>query len=488
MIIQTFVGVALAASVAVNPGDDIQALTSSLLPGDTVTFMAGTFELDGTVYWGDGYEGPQGTEDAPITFRADTDAEVILRNNGGGYVAYLQNASYVIFEDLIFEGGGEDISYTQPSGLGIDESNHVTVQNCTIRNVWGTALRIDGNSDGMVITNNELSGTGDGSGLYVGCYDASCWMQGSSITNNLIHDIEGTGINLQNGTQSTVVRDNVIFRTRDSGLYAGSTALGPQLQILGNAIWNVGGDGLYLQGSALVQNNVIFEVTGDGIYTRDDYGSLTDMQISHNTIVNTNGYAAYLEDWYFASNMVFANNALSNPLGRGLRWDDELVDNYGEPTGVEETTNYTRNNVVTGLVEGYDLLLRPDFVIPGGGVGDFEELDNFDFYPTADSVLRDAADPSGEAYLPETDFNGTQRDGASPDVGAYEYDGDGNPGWVIAETFKSTEAPDPRTDAGLSTGCCKGGSAAETATTQTALMLPFLGLGWWRRRSRPAAR
>lgn len=484
MIISTIAGAALAASVAVKPGDDIQALTSSLLPGDTVTFLAGTFELDGTVYWGNYEGGPQGTAEQPITFRADTDAEVILRNNGGGYVAYLSNAAYVRFEDLIFEGGG-DIEYNQPSGLGIDESNHVTVTNCTIRNVWGTGLRIDGNSSAMTITHNEISGTGDGSGLYVGCWDASCWMQESEISNNLIHDIEGTGISLSNGTQSSVVKDNVIFRTRDSGLYAGSTALGPQLTIYGNAVWNAGGDGLYLTGSALVQNNVIFEIEGDGIYTRDDYGSLTDLQISHNTVVNTNGYAAYLEDWYAMPDMVFANNALANPLGRGLRWDDESVDNYGEPSGEPETTNYIRNNVVTGLVEGFDLLLRPDFVIAGGGVADFVEIDNFDFYPTPDSVLRDAADPSGEAYLPETDFNGTQRDGASPDVGAYEYDGEGNPGWTIAEDFKSTDPSDGRGDASLSTGCCKGGNAAETGT-QTALFLPLLGLGWWGRR-RPRA-
>jgi hypothetical protein len=476
MIIQGLWNSALAASVALNPGDDTNALTSSLLPGDVVTFNAGTFELTGSVYWTG-----LGTEDAPITFRAATDAEVILRNSGGGYVAELSEATWVVFEDLIFEGGGEDLSYTQPSGLALRNVSNVTVQNCVIRNVWGTGLRIDGDASALTVVNNEITGTGEGSGIYVGCSDASCWMQDSTIANNVIHDIEGTGINLQNGTQSSVISDNVVFRTRDSGLYAGSTAQGPQLQILGNAIWNAGGDGMYLEGSALVQNNVIFEIAGDGIYTRDNYGSLTDMQISHNTMVNTGGFAAYLEDWYLALNMVFANNALSNPLGRGLRWDDEFLDNYGEPSGAEETTNYVKNNVVTGYVEGFDPLFRPGFVIAGGGVGDFEEIDNFDFYPTSGSVLRDAADPSGEAYLPTVDFNGTARDGASPDVGAYEYDGEGNPGWIISETFKSTDPSAGRNEAGLSTGCCKGGGS-ETAATQTAMLLPLLGLGWLRRR------
>jgi hypothetical protein len=469
---------AFAANVALNPGDDIQALTSSLLPGDTVTFNPGTFELPGTVYWTG-----LGTEEEPITFRAAQDSEVILQNLGGGSVGYLQDSAWVVFEGITFEGGGEDLEYRGVSGLGIANSTNITVRDCVIRNVWGTALRIDGDTDGLLITHNEITGTGDGSGIYVGCGDASCWMQGSTISNNLIHDIEGTGIYLSNGTQSSTIEDNVVFRTRDNGLAAGSTALGPQLTIIGNAFWNAGGDGIGLSGSALVQNNVIFEIEGDGIYTRDDYGSLTDMQISHNTVVNTRGYAAYLEDWYLASNMVFTNNALSNPLGRGLRWDDEFLDQYGEPSGYEDTTNYVRNNVVTGLVEGFDLLFRPDFVMAGGGVGDFEGIDNFDFYPTSDSELRDAADPSGEAYLPPTDFNGTARDGASPDVGAYEYDGEGNPGWVIAEDFKSLEPSNGRAGLGLSTGCCKGGGA-DTTAAQTALLLPVLGLGWLRRRRR----
>lgn len=467
---------ALAADVALSPGDDIGALTSSLLPGDIVTFNAGTFELDGTVTWSG-----LGTEEAPITFRAAQGAEVILRNNGGWYVALLQDSTWVEIRDLTFEGGGDDLEYTQPSGLGISNSSHVTVSNCVIRNVWGTGLRVDGDADAITLTHNEISGTGDGSGLYVGCYDASCWMQNSVISNNLIHDVEGTGINLQAGTQSTDIVDNVVFRTRDSGLYAGSTALGDQIRITGNAIWNAGGDGVYLQGSALVQNNVIFEIAGDGIYTRDDYGSLTDLQISHNTVANTGGYAAYLEDWYLADDMVFANNALANPLGDGLRWDDLSVDRYGYPTEYDETTNYVRNNVVTGKVEGFDFLVRPDFVIAGGGVSDFEGIDNFDFYPTSSSILRDAADPSGEAYLPATDFNGTTRDGESPDVGAYEYDGDGNPGWTIAETYKELQPSSGRGGAGLSTGCCKGGGSAESTGT-AALFLPLLGLGWRRRR------
>lgn len=468
-------GFAVAADVNVGPGDDLTQVTSSLQPGNTVLFDSGTYELEGTVYWSG-----VGTEAEPIEFRAKDGATVVLRNNGGGWVADVSDSEWIVFKGLIFEGGG-DIDYTHPSGFHIRESNHITVDGCKVRNVYGTAMYVDGNISGMAIRNTELSGTIDGTGLYVGCGDASCWMQDSVIEFNLIHDIEGTGLYLAHGTQADRIENNVIFATRDSGLYMGNTVFGPQNTIKGNAIWRTGGDGMYLQGSALVQNNVVFQTEGDGLYTRDDYGSLIDLQVSHNTFANTGGYAAYLDGWYGAEDMVFANNALANPTGRGLRWDDEREDPYGTGTnGTPDTANYISHNVVTGLVEGFDLVSRPNFVIPGGGVTDFVGIDNFDFYPSPNSVLRDNADPDGRAHLPTDDFNGTQRDGASPDVGAYEYDGEGNPGWVVQEGFKSLGPSDGRADDTLSTGCC-GGGKEETGTTE-ALVLLAPGLGWMLRR------
>ncbi|MCB9684260.1 MAG: right-handed parallel beta-helix repeat-containing protein [Alphaproteobacteria bacterium] len=474
-------GLAFAADVNVGPGDDLTQVTSSLQPGNTVLFDSGTYSLDGTVYWSG-----IGTEAEPIVFRAKDGATVVLQNNAGGSVANISDSDYIEFRGLIFEGGG-DIEYNRPSGLRISNSSHITLEDCKVRNVYGTALYVDGNSSGMVFRHNELTGTMDGSGMYVGCGDASCWMQDSVIEFNLVHDVEGTGMYFAHGTQANRIQHNVVFATRDSGLYMGSTVFGPQNTVVGNAIWRAGGDGIYLQGSALVQNNVIFEIEGDGFYTRTDDGSLVDLQFSHNTIVNTGGYAAYLQDWYSADGMVFANNALANPLGRGLRWEDELEDPYGTGTsGVPDTTNYISHNVVTGLVEGFDTLARPTYVVPGGGVSDFVGIDDFDFYPTSSSVLRDNADQNGQAYLPELDFNGSTRSEATLTVGAYEYDGDGNPGWIVQEGFKSLDPSTGGVDPQLTTGCC-GGGKKDTTPTEALLFLPWLSVGWLFRRQRKKA-
>ena len=62
---------ALAASVELNPGDDVVALTASLGAGDEVVFNAGTYTLPEPVNWTG-----LGTVDAPIVLRIDAAGEV----------------------------------------------------------------------------------------------------------------------------------------------------------------------------------------------------------------------------------------------------------------------------------------------------------------------------------------------------------------------------------------------------------------------------
>jgi hypothetical protein len=471
-------GLVHAASVTVKPGDDLNTVTSSLQPGDVVTFSPGEYVTEGTLNWTG-----LGTAEQPIRFVAS--GSVILQNSAGGYVAQIYDSSFVEMSGLTFEGLG-DVTYTTPSGLLIVNSTDVTVEDCVVRNVWGTALRIDGNTANLSIRHNELSGTGDGSGIYVGCGEGECWMQDSTIEYNLVHDVTGHGIYLAEATQASTLQHNVIFRAGGNGIELNSTTFGPQNIVKGNAIWQVEGDGINVEGAALIQNNLIFEIGNNGIYSHNDDNyddGLYDLQITHNTIARTDEWAARLDDWFGRENLVFANNALANTTGYGLFWDDTLYDeDYGTGTGTgADTTNYISHNVVTGLIDGFDPLLRPDFVQEGGGVSDYVSVEDWNFYPTANSVLRDAADAAGEAYIPQDDFNGTARDGASPDAGAYEYDGDDNPGWVVQEAFKVYEPSEGRNGSAVSGGCCGAGGGNEDPKT-AALVLPLALIGVLRRR------
>lgn len=470
---------AQAASVTVQPGDDLNTVTSSLQPGDVITFTAGTYLTEGTLNWVG-----VGTAEAPIQFVGE--GAVILQNSAGGYVAQIYDSQYITMSGIVFEGLG-DVTVTTPSGFNIANSSNITFEDNTVRNVWGTALRIDGNASAIAIRNNELTGTGDGSGIYVGCGSAECWMQDSVIEYNLIHDVTGTGIYLSTGTQASTLLHNVIFRSRE-GIVLKSTAFGPQNIVTGNAIWQTESDGIIIEGSSLVQNNLLFEIGDDGIESRNEDGvdGLYDVQISHNTVALTDGWAARLDGWFAREDLVFANNALANTTGYGLYWDDQLYDETYGTLDVPDTTNYIRNNVVTGLVDGFDPLLRVDWVVPGGGVADFVSIVDWNFYPTGSSRLRDAADPAGEAYIPQDDFNGTARDGVSPDAGAYEYDGDENPGWLVQEDFKVYEPNEGRGDSAVSGGCCSGSGGTEDPKA-AVLLLPFLVFGFRARRNGSSA-
>ena len=105
--------------------------------------------------------------------------------------------------------------------------------------------------------------------------------------------------------------------------------------------------------------------------------------------------------------------------------------------------------------------------------------------PTSGAGWQTIGTADGAAYIPETDFNGVPREGDSPDVGAYEWDGDSNPGWSIQEGFKSLELKDTRTKEFVG-GCCQNSKGEDTA--KAALLLPLLGLGALRRRRSPARR
>src|SRR5690606_38179426 len=141
------------------------------------------------------------------------------------------------------------------------------------------------------------------------------------------------------------------------------------------------------------------------------------------------------------------------------------------------TTNYISNNHVTGLARGFDPEQFPDWVVPGGGFSDFADAAAWAFYPRQGSSLINSADASGDAWVPNVDFNGTPRQGDVPDVGAYEYDRPGNPGWAITEGFKEL-GPGTRGDpSALSSGCCGGNKSRDAV-----LFLPVALIGWLRRR------
>lgn len=265
----------------------------------------------------------------------------------------------------------------------------------------------------------------------------------------------------------------MIYNTGYRGMRVDSTEYGEPNIVQGNVIWNANEVGLDVRGASRVRNNLVFNITGIGIKSAgNDRNTYEDAVISHNTVVNTKAYAGSFED-QAANTNVIANNVFCNPTGYGMYVEDvsdTAITDYG----------YISHNVVCGLVDVPDAIL--DTILPGGGYTDYIDQEGWNFYPAIGSTLIDAGDPAGDAWVPDTDFNDAPREGDAPDIGAYEWSGESNPGWAIQEDFKETGYnANPGEEVGG--GCC-----GDDGEKSAALLLPLLGLGTLRRRVSPAAR
>lgn len=476
---------AWANTFEVAPGSDLQGIFDTLAPGTEVILADGTYTLTATLTVTE----KNGTEEAPIVIRAADGASPVFQlapdpetGSYAGRIFRIESSNWVEVRGITVQGdqsaSSDDQSY---GGVRIDASSNVSLVDCKITELPGTGVYLSGDTTGVIIDHSEISRIYNGHGIYAGASDASVLTTGLVLQNNLIHDLLGEDLQavmLNHGTSATWLIDNVIYNITHTAIYMGSTEGGEQNLIEGNALWNLGGNGLGLQGSALVRNNIIFNTGGSGISTSDpDRGTFTDLVITYNTIVDNDGWAAYLDGWDLEEGHILANNALCNPMSYGVY----LAKVVPEGTDAEDvpTPGTVVSNLVCGLVDGLDEELGE--VAAGGGYADFENVELWDFYPVRDSLLIDAADPRGVLYPPEADFNGIPREGDAPDVGAYEWDGDGNPGWAIQEDFKDFEIVEETISESVESGCCKDeGKASESGL----LLLPFIGLGAGLRRRR----
>lgn len=464
-LIGALIGPAAAASVELNPGDDVGALTAALLAGDEIVLNAGVYPLAGPLDWV-----AAGTAEAPIRIRGEGGLAV-LELQAGWVVAHLHDSTFVEISGVQFRSA--DTITDQPAGLLVSNVTDLTVRDSVFGPVYRNAVDFEGNNDRITFTGNEVTGTTDGYGIEIGCRDVSCWTQGSTFSGNWIHDIGGEGaylVYLADGGQGNTFSDNVMYGTAYRGMAVGSTEYGPQNTVEGNVIWGAGEYGLLVRGPSIVRNNVIFDVEGCGLYSGDnDRGTLADAVITHNTVYGTGGWAACARGWAGREGLVMANNAFYNTLGYGLQFEQ------GEEGGLDDLALIS-HNVVSGLVDGLSLYAGdPQPVIAGGGERDLTDPEGWDFYPASGSTLINAGNPAAAAFVPEVDFNGAPRDGEAPDAGAYERDGEGNPGWVLQEGFK--EPGFAEADYEVGRGCCgkeedaKGGEAAALAFAGLALGL-----------------
>lgn len=356
-------------------GDALVKAVEALQPGDRLEIAAGTYSVNRM--WDIRVSG---TKEAPIWIVAADGAQVIITrpddkqnvlNVGqGGPV------EFVCLRGLEITGGSHGLRLGQCQNTWVDQCHiHHTGQVCLSANSADTSH--------LYLTRNHChDGCGHGEGMYLGANKGQYIMSESVIALNHIHDcggLQGDGIEVKQGSWGNLIAGNHIHDTQYPCITVYGTAGKPVNIIERNLCYRSGDHVMQVQGEAIVRNNVLIAAKGSGFASTDHQGQTVNLQVLHNTIINT-GKAFSGGSWNGREGMVLANNIL-------LSRDAEALHFANGQGGVRIT-----GNVVSGL-----------------GLQDFVSLtwdaESHDATPTAEAPF-EGADPE---FLLETDFNGAPR-------------------------------------------------------------------------------
>lgn len=434
----SFVTIALpaaahAATIEATPADDIEALINALMPGDELILHGGIYTRTDrfalTVV---------GTAALPIVIRAaDGERPIITRPDAAQNLVDIDRAEYTTFRGIEFLGGS--------AGVRISAARFLTIEDCEIHESDDVALRAnDGGAryEGLRILRNHIHDTGGtGEGMYLGCNSNGCQVFDSLIEGNYVHhtnaaDVsQGDGIELKEGSFNNVIRRNVIHDTGYPCILTYSVVgNGGPNTIEENVMWGCGDMGIQSAADAIIRNNIILGAVANGIGCQPHQaGTPSNLVIVNNTVLDADGTALRVSG--ATGSLVIANNALYTSGATALSLAGDL-------SMLTLLTNVVGGSVSGGPGTG----TMPGTIAADLVAASFSGAPPNDVFPTATGAL---AGTGTMAHIPPVDFNGTTR--TRPDVGAYQLDPAGNPGWTIIAGFHDRMGAMPGTDAGAGT-------------------------------------
>ena len=369
-------------------GGDGAALVKAveaLQPGDKLEIAAGTYSVERM--WD---VRVSGTREAPIWITAAEGAAVIITrpdakqnliNIGqGGPVAFL------CLRGLEFTGGSHGMRLGHCSDVWIDQCHiHHTGQVCLSANSADTQR--------LFLTRNHIHhGDGHAEGMYLGANNGEHIMSESVIALNHIHDCrgdQGDGIEVKQGSWGNWIIENHIHDTNYPCITVYGTAGKPVNIIERNLCYNSGDNVMQVQGEAIVRNNVLINGAGAGFASTDHQGKTLNLQVIHNTILNS-AHAFRGGSWNGREGMVLANNILYSRDANALNYANGNA-------GVISTGNVVfGHGPKDGCVKGRGFEDFPDVSLDGS---------KHDATPASDARFENA----DAKYLLPTDFNGKPR-------------------------------------------------------------------------------
>jgi hypothetical protein len=196
----------------------------------------------------------------------------------------------------------------------------------------------------------------------------------------------------------------------------------------GNVIWNNNDNSIQSAADVVIRNNIVL---GNIALQSHQGGSPGNVQVVNNTIINE---SSGIDVRNVIGSVLIANNAVYSQSAEAIRL---ISGNLGLVTLAGNVGRGGLSGGSSGYTEGKGI--ATDFVNAHYGVPPI------DVFPKSGSALIGAA---SAAHVTALDFNGNSRTGTN-DVGAYRYNGAGNPGWVISAGFKTSGTvvrPNPPTN------------------------------------------
>ena len=369
---------------AATKNDALAKAGAALQPGDHLVIAAGTYSVERM--WDIGVSG---TAEAPIWIVAEEGAQVILTrpDDKQNVVNIGQNVPvhHFCLRGVEITGGSH--------GLRLGQCSEVWIDQCHIHNTGEVCLSANSaNTRRLFLTrNHNHHGGGHGEGMYLGANHGQFIMSESVIALNHIHDCkgeQGDGIEVKQGSWGNLISENDIHDTQYPCITVYGTAGKPVNIIERNLCRRSADSAMQVQGEAIVRNNVLIGGKGSGFASLDHQGKTLNLQVVHNTIVNT-GDAFKGSSWNAREGMVLANNVLYSR--------DKSAMNF--PKGKEGVT--ITGNIILG--DGPE-----QGTTPGRGLEDFVSLswdgEKHDAKPSAKAPFASA----DVKYLLETDFTGAK--------------------------------------------------------------------------------
>jgi parallel beta-helix repeat protein len=247
----------------------IGAAAKSVIAGQTVQVAAGTYPEAVTVP-------TSGISTAPITFTAAPGAAVTVSGQANGFV--LSGRSWVVVKGFSVHGtSGYGISVSNSSSITL-AANHVSYSGQPVSGLTRSGIYLSNVSDSTISGNtvdhnsnygiNVVSGstrnsiTGNASFSNAQGYQRAAsgirvyGSPGNTVTANICHDNEDSGIESYTGSNNTLVVDNVTYGNGDHGI---DNYQSTGQRVIGNSVYKNVTAGINVEGSstgATIANNI----------------------------------------------------------------------------------------------------------------------------------------------------------------------------------------------------------------------------------------